>query len=139
MANNQSHMTQWEHNRSLLAQIPADYPDWMVTVAFYTGLHAIDALLAYDHIVVHSHDTRNATLKQTNRYEYIWKRYAPLYDLSRKVRYLASPSDWIQLRDIQPKVLRGYLYPIEASVKKLMVHCSWPSHNDVRLQGVPDN
>ncbi len=133
MANNQSHMTQWKHNRSLLDHVPTVYPDWLVTIAFYTALHAIDALLAYDHIAVHSHDTRNTTLKQTNRYDYIWKHYAPLHDRSRKVRYLAKPSEWIQPQDIHPKVLKSYLYPIEGSVKKLMPDIVWPHHNDVRL------
>ncbi len=83
MANIQSHVTQWTHNRALVGHIPAKYPDWLVTVAFYTALQAIDALLAYDNVPVYSHDARNGTLKHTNRYEFIWKHYNPLYDLSR--------------------------------------------------------
>lgn len=134
MANIPPHMQQWEHNRSLLAHVPGDYPDWLVTIAFYTALQAIDALLAYDNVTANNHDMRNTTLKQTNRYDYIWRHYGPLYDLSRKVRYLAAPSLWIQPRDIESKVLKRYLYPIESSVKKLMPHPAWPAHKDVNLK-----
>jgi len=44
------HITQWKHNRAFLATIPPDYPDWVVTVAFYVALHAVDALLAHDKV-----------------------------------------------------------------------------------------
>ena len=132
-------MTQWSHNRSLLAHVPAAYPDWLVTIAFYTALQAIDALLAYDNITAISHDTRNTTLKQTNRYDYIWKQYSPLYDLSRKVRYLARPELWIQHQDVESKVLKKYLYPIESSVEKLTPRVTWPSHNIVHLKNNLDD
>ncbi len=133
MANIQSHMSQWVHNRSLLEHIPAKYPDWIVTVAFYTALQAVDALLAYDNVTAYSHDVRNTTLKQTNRYEHIWKHYYPLYDLSRKVRYLAAPAQWVKYQDIDKNVLRKYLYPIEKSVKTLTKETEWPSHHEIKL------
>lgn len=136
MAKIQSHVAQWKHNRSLLVCIPAAYPDWLATIAFYTALQAVDALLAYDDVTANSHDGRNATLKQTNRYEYIWRHYSPLYDLSRKVRYLADPSLWIQPGDIESHVLKRYLYPIESSVKKLMPPTAWPAHQDVNLKNM---
>ena len=116
MAKIQSHVTQWQHNRSLLDHIPAAYPDWLVTVAFYAALHSVDALLAYDNVTVHSHDARNATLKLTNRYESIWRHYSPIYDLSRKVRYLAAPAAWIPHAEIESRILKKYLYPIEHAV-----------------------
>ena len=116
-----------------MEHIPPEYPDWIVTVAFYAALQAVDALLAKDNVTVYSHEARNTTLKQTNRYEYIWKHYYPLYDLSRKVRYLAAPAQWVKHQDIDKNVLRKYLYPIEKSVKALTKEPKWPGHDDIKL------
>jgi len=44
------HIAQWKHNRSLIAQIPASHPDWIVTIVFYTAVQAIDAALAFEGI-----------------------------------------------------------------------------------------
>jgi hypothetical protein len=127
-------MTQWEHNRSLLVCIPTAYPERLVTIAFYTELQSVDALLAYDNVTANNHDMRNTTLKQTNRYGYIWRHYSPLYDLSREVRYLAAPSLWIPHGEVESKVLKKHLYPIEPSVEKLMPHIAWPVRNGINLK-----
>jgi hypothetical protein len=117
----QSHVAQWKHNRALLPAIPADYPDWQVVVTFYTALHAVDSVLAYDKVErVTSHDARNRVLFQTNRYLQIQQRYMPLYFLSRTIRYLAEPAKWVPADRVKPDVIERYLYPIEASVQRLM-------------------
>ncbi len=86
MANPSKHLDQWKHNRAFLSIIPATYPDWIVTVAFYVSLHAVDALLAHDQVGrVNSHDSRNNVLMQTRRYQQIWRHYQPLHDLSRRI------------------------------------------------------
>lgn len=116
-----AHINQWKHNRGFLGLIDPGFPDWAVTVAFYTALHAVDALLAHDKVLgIVNHDGRNRTLMQTNRYAHISKYYHPLYGLSRTVRYMASPERWLQWSLIQSKVIAGYLHPIEESVQKLM-------------------
>ena len=118
MASPSEHARQWRHNRSLVPLF-LDYPDWIVTVTFYAALHVVDALLAADKVSrITSHDARNDVLKRTNRYHDIWKRFAPLYNLSRTVRYLANPGDWIPAEAIERQVLNGLLYPIEASVAR---------------------
>ena len=38
------------HNRELIPLLPQSHPDWIVTLAFYTALHAVDALFAADGI-----------------------------------------------------------------------------------------
>lgn len=120
MATVTGHRTQWLHNRALLARLPATYPDWIITVAFYTALHAVDALLAHDRITgVVSHETRNAVLRSTNRYLAIWRAYQPLYTLSRTVRYMAEPAQWVPHAAITSDVFRRYLYPVEQSVQRL--------------------
>lgn len=127
MANLQAHKKQWEHNRELLATLAPDYPDWIVTVAFYAALHAVDALFAYDRLQgITSHHTRNDALKESHRYSHIWKHYAPLFALSQTVRYLAEPEGWIRFSEIDRSVLARYLYPIEKSVAKLAEMQSQP-------------
>jgi len=121
MANSQSHISQWKHNRKLLAQVPAEFSDWQVTIAFYVALQAVDALLAFDKVTrVNSHEARNEVLLRTKRYQKINEKYVPLYDLSRTVRYLAEPARWIPAHRIQKDVINRYLRPIETSVQTLM-------------------
>jgi hypothetical protein len=85
------------------------------------ALHAVDALLSHDKVPnVTSHQSRNAVLMQTNRYQYIWKRYQPLYQLSQTVRYLASPQQWVPAEQVQMQVVERYLAPIEQSVQRLL-------------------
>ena len=111
-----------EHNRQLLSVLPSAYPDWIVTVTFYVALHAVDSLLMYDKIPVTSHDARNAIIIRTNRYKAVKTCYLTLYDLSRTVRYLASPADWVPADQIETNVIARNLYPIEKSVQHLIGH-----------------
>jgi hypothetical protein len=121
MADRQKHIQQWEHNRKLLALLPPEFPDWLVTCAFYVALHSVDALLAFDKVQrVTSHESRNKVLMHTNRYGAVTKAYMPLYGLSRTVRYLADPASWVPLAEIEKNVIHRYLYPIEKSVQGLM-------------------
>jgi hypothetical protein len=100
---------------------PPAYSDWIVTATFYVALHTVDSLLEFDNVDrVHSHETRNCVLTGTNRYMVIWRTYQPLHDLSRKIRYMADPQEWVPPSLIDKQVLRRYLYPIEKSVKNLM-------------------
>ncbi len=116
-----AHINQWKHNRDFIGRVEPQFPDWAVTAAFYTALHAIDALLRHDKVMgVVSHESRNRTLMLTNRYARIWDLYQPLYDLARTVRYLASPTLWVPWSQIEGNVLRRYLYPLEGSVEKLI-------------------
>jgi len=129
----QRHLDQWLHNRKFVSLIPATHPDWIVTVSFYVALHAVDALLQSDGVRrVNSHDSRNEVLMNTRRYTRIWDAYQPLHDLSRRIRYLADPLQWITFEDIPKQVFRRYLYPIEESVYRLMAVPH--THVDIPLQ-----
>jgi len=44
----------------------------------------------------------------------------PLYTLSRTVRYLAAPGQWVPSEKIDKEVFGRFLAPIELSVQKLM-------------------
>lgn len=116
-----AHINQWKHNRGFLGLIDPKFPDWAVTVTFYTALHAVDALLKHDKVGgIVSHDTRNRTLMQTHRYMQIWKHYQPLYGLSRTVRYMAKPESWVPWDQVEAQIIKRYLKSIEDSVQKLM-------------------
>lgn len=122
MASTSRHLKQWKHNRDFLPLIPADFTDWLITVTFYTALHAVDALLAADNVPrLTNHQARNAVLRETNAYEKIWRNYRPLYDLSQSVRYLAAPDQWVPVHEMEGQILGRYLYPIEHSVRRLLV------------------
>jgi hypothetical protein len=116
----QRHIGQWKHNRLLIAKIPASHPDWIVTVAFYTAVQAVDAALAFEDAPAWNHDTRFAALASIHRLSALRGYYHPLYDLSRKVRYTADPNTWILPRDIDSKVIRSLLLPLEKSVEKIL-------------------
>lgn len=115
-----AHIRQWLHNRALAEKIPASHPDWIVTVAFYSAVHAIDAALAHDGIFVCNHETRFKAIASTNRMKKIGLLYHPLYNLSRTVRYTADPNLWIPAAAIEKQIIRQYLLPIETSVVNLM-------------------
>ena len=117
----QRHIAQWKHNRSFLPSIDPAYSDWIVTVSFYVALHAVDSLLAHDHVTgVTSHETRNGVLLRTNRYLQIRRHYMPLFTLSRTVRYLADPTSWVPPQQLEADVLKRLLYPVEKSVQGLL-------------------
>jgi hypothetical protein len=121
MADRQSHIRQWNHNRRFVSTVSAEFPDWIITGVFYVALHAVDALLAHDKVSgVTSHEGRNRVLFETNRYSQIRKHYMPLYDLARTVRYLADPRAWVPPDQIEKNVVNRYLYPLERSVQKLI-------------------
>ncbi|MGF1634126.1 MAG: hypothetical protein ACFCVE_09785 [Phycisphaerae bacterium] len=114
------HVSQWLHNRSLLSIIPLTHHDWLITVAFYTALQAVDALLAHDGIEVSRHDARLSALKNGRRYERVYRSYKPLYDLAYTTRYSAQPGLWVAREDVDAKVLRHLLYPLEQSIRNLL-------------------
>jgi hypothetical protein len=120
MATSSQHILRWKHNRELIPKIPNDYSDWIVTVVFYTALHAVEAVLAKDGLDITSHRDRNKLLSTTGRYEYIRKHYMQLYSLSQTTRYMVQPESWIPYKEITDNVIKRYLYPIEKSAKKLL-------------------
>ncbi len=116
----EQHINQWRHNRSFLATIPSNYPDWIATVSFYVALQAVDALLAKSKHTHTSHSSRNEILQTTHTYQKIWNHYHPLYQLSRTIRYSADPSKWIRIENIESQIWVRNLYEVEKSVRNLL-------------------
>lgn len=115
-----NHYERWRHNRSLVSMLPSSHCDWMLTGAFYAAVHAVESLVAHDSLPNHtSHEGRNRTLKNTNRYRKIWKHYHVLYNASLTTRYHCDPDSWIPVQQIKDNLIRRELYPLEKSVLKL--------------------
>lgn len=87
MAMESEHREQARHNADFLRAIDgSQFPDWVVTVAFYRAVHLVEMLFARDNRPAGgSHIGRNQVLKR--HYPDVWREYRPLYDLSRKARY----------------------------------------------------
>ncbi len=114
------HIVQWRHNRELIEKLPASHADWVVTAAFYTAVHAVDAALAHDGHLVSNHEGRFEALAFANRLSKPRRLLHTLYNLSRTTRYSANPGKWVAADRIDPDVIRGHLYPLEQSVQKLI-------------------
>jgi hypothetical protein len=115
-----AHIAQWKHNRSLIPQVPATHPDWIVTVAFYVAVHAVDSVLEFEESPACNHETRFKAIAKINRMRKIGELYHPLYDLCRKIRYTADPNQWIRPENIYKYVIKGYLLPLERSAINLL-------------------
>ena len=67
------------------SQNSPQHADWIVTLAFYKALHAVDSYLATLEIHPKGHVMRNRSVR---RYiEDIFPQYSALYDASREARY----------------------------------------------------
>lgn len=92
MSSADDHIRQASHNQRilefLLCHDPLPY-DWITTVAFYKGVHLVEALFDAD-MSKHSgsHGERSVELKSQKRYEKIYQHYGPLYRAGRVARYL---------------------------------------------------
>ena len=121
MSSVQEHLDQWAHNRLFLSTVRPDFPDWIITVAFYTAIHAVESLLTADDISPRSsHSDRMEILKHGRRYQKIYERYRLLYEICHVTRYSAQPSRWYPRDQIKTDVIEGMVYPIETSVRKLL-------------------
>lgn len=91
----QAHLKAAEANRRTLdfiQQHVTHHSPWVVTIAFYTALHVVEAVLANDDIHQDKHENRHQLLKRTKKYQHIWKHYQPLFNDSMVARYLTSSS-----------------------------------------------
>ncbi|RKY06656.1 MAG: hypothetical protein DRP56_07030 [Planctomycetota bacterium] len=94
MASPQAHLEKAKHNIRTIVLLSGDMTkkDWIVTVAFYAGLHIVDAVLYHTQTNYGkhggSHDNREKIIKQDSRLKKIWDCYRPLHSNSIIARYL---------------------------------------------------
>ncbi len=86
MGTRSNHREKADHNQEFINSIDREkYPDWVVTVGFYKGLHLVEMLFAKNGRHSNNHRDRHDLLKRN--YETIWREYLPLYALARRARY----------------------------------------------------
>lgn len=97
MASPDAHLIKAKHNIKTIALLSQDLTkkDWIVTVAFYTALHIVDAVLFYtqEGFQKHgqSHDKREEIVKNDHKLKKTWDCYRPLKNHSIIARYLQGP------------------------------------------------
>ena len=103
----QAHLYQAQHNEGLLSELMASlsYKDWLVTVAFYSAIHYVEAAFSNNPAISHT-DTSIPTypdgrrrytphnwrmkLLEDNYPKIIWQSFRSLYNESFIARYLMS-------------------------------------------------
>ena len=117
----QERLGQWQHNRDFVQTIEPQYSDWIVTASPYLSLHAVEALLTADRARPRSsHTARLLILQSEQRYLKIHVAFKQLYDLAHVTRYSAQRGRWLPAVKVEQKVVHDLVYPIEASVRKLL-------------------
>ena len=100
------HLTQARHNMDILnsfcsGTVPyptTAYPDWAVTLAFYTVVHLVEARLAQYGIHSTNHLQRNNEIQR--RFRPIWRNYNQLQNNSRRARYEFIHPTLARLREL---------------------------------------
>jgi len=105
----QAHLSQAQHNERLLTELKAtlSYKDWLVTVAFYTGIHYIEADFSNNPNIIHTeitiptdrsgrwkhspHVQRENLLIRHKYPPYVWHGLRSLHNASSIARYLLTP------------------------------------------------
>ncbi len=142
MAKIEEHLDQWQHNRAFIQTVEPAYADWIVTAALYLTLHAVEALLTADQAKPRSsHRDRLIILQGEQRYLKIYQAFRLLYDLAHVTRYSAQRHRWISADQVERRVIRDLVYPIEASVRKLLAASqppiATPPHTPIKLRPQP--
>jgi hypothetical protein len=105
------------------------FPDWTVTVAFYTALHLVDAMLdRIEGIDGVDHQQRGLILRNNRRYANVLKHYNALKEASQIARYLSDRSgtrsfktfsDYCRPDRAKPDFIDGRLRELRKSIDGL--------------------
>jgi hypothetical protein len=78
-----------------------------------------------------------AILQSEQRYQKIYECFHVLYDLAHVTRYSAQPTRWIPADQVEKRVVKELVYPIENSARRLLAAASppvvMPAAADIRL------
>jgi hypothetical protein len=120
MAKPSEHAHKADQNRKMLATIdPILFPDWVITVSFYLGLHTISMILPDSCLNAkhNSHRAINSYLSDPkNTPPEVWRAYKNLFDASHLSRY--SPDDDFQKDCPSLDEVAGWVKTIENFVHK---------------------
>lgn len=97
MPNEDTHVATAKHCHDVLNHLDQEdkFCDWVAVLAFYKGLHIVDAVLWNDSDKSHGvrHGIRLNKLKRTRRYKDIYKRFQRLHHAAQIARYLRPPGN----------------------------------------------
>ena len=107
MSSYQAHLYQAKHNEGLLSELltSLSYKDWLITVAFYSAIHYVEAAFFNNPTIVHTDTSiptypdgrwrdspHNWRMKLLEKHcpKYVWKSFRSLYNESYIARYLVT-------------------------------------------------
>ena len=108
MPSYQAHLQQAQHNEGLLSELltSLSYKDWLITVAFYSAIHYVEAAFFNNPAIGHTdtsiptypdgkwrYGPHNWRMKLLEKHypEDVWKGFRSLYNASYIARYLLRP------------------------------------------------
>jgi len=109
-----------------------EYSDWAATVAFYAGLHIVDAILFCDPQSQRkhggTHSDRTDCLRGARRYDHIYRQYAPLWRASKIARYLQNAGSdstilfkqYMTVEQVEEKLVRFHLWQLIKSAANFL-------------------
>ncbi len=106
MPNTGQHHEQYKKNRLLLDSMVSDltllpeYPDWAITISFYSALHLIEkrmAELGYENATT-DHQTREKMMYKVSEFKSIFSLYNTLKGQSYRARYQCCTFNLIDVR-----------------------------------------
>ena len=84
------HRQQAESNLRFLDHVDeAHFPDWAVTVRFYSAVHLVNQVLVRNGFSTDNHDDRKRHLQI--HFKALWNVYQKLWTLAQRARYLCRP------------------------------------------------
>ena len=110
MPSAQVHRRQAQHNEAFIKSFDLDttpYLDWVVTAAFYTALHLIDAYLDTRNIHLSTHRGRDSLIWSVRKLRPLYSAYRRLKHRSEEARYEGVGFKPQQVRSLLNKELRG--------------------------------
>jgi hypothetical protein len=105
MPETHEHLQQAQHNQALIQQLSGTpYQDWVVTVAFYTAAHLIEAWLATKNLHPLGHVVRLQYIRdwwgREPALQSVFRPYRELQTQSEKARYQCLPFSENDVRNL---------------------------------------
>lgn len=112
MPTKEEHLEKAEHNQKLADSLAKSaYPDWAVTVYFYSALHYAHAILAVYGQHPESHEATAPLIRKNPVLKKVWTEYRSLQTAARNARYYATVISPQHLQDVSNdySVLKSYI------------------------------
>src|SRR5579862_5006888 len=112
MPKTKQHQEKADHNKDFLTTITEDrFCDWKATVAFYSAVHLVEKLRAFDGEHSQNHDERDRLIRR--KFAIIYNSYHQLFNASLTGRYKSVGAFNISAADVQRMLIDTYLADID--------------------------